>query len=62
MQAGRLRMAGSVTVVLLLLVAVLLGGGTRAAALAYGVLDQMRTDEVGRDGRTHRLVDDIDVI
>ncbi len=55
-------MAGSVTVVLLLLVAVLLGGGTRAAALAYGVLDQMRTDEVGRDGRTHRLVDDIDVI
>jgi NTE family protein len=105
MQAGRLRMAGSVTVVLLLLVAVLLGGcttpatlgepleqtagrggyrfddaaparhrddllliltfsggGTRAAALAYGVLDQLRTDEVGRDGRTHRLVDDIDVI
>jgi len=46
----------------LLLILTFSGGGTRAAALAYGVLEQMRADEVQHDGRSHRLIEDIDVI
>ena len=38
------------------------GGGTRAAALAYGVLQEMRDTEVMIDGRPTRLLDEIDVI
>jgi NTE family protein len=46
----------------LLLILTFSGGGTRAAALAYGVLEQMRADEVQHGGKTHRLIEDIDVI
>jgi len=46
----------------LLLTLTFSGGGTRAAVLAYGVLEQMRADEVQHDGKAHRLVEDIDVI
>ena len=38
------------------------GGGTRAAALAYGVLQEMRDTKVMIDGRPTRLLDEIDVI
>lgn len=38
------------------------GGGTRAAALAYGVLQEMRDTTVAFDGRPRRLLDEIDVI
>ena len=36
------------------------GGGTRAAALAYGVLEAMRDTAVNLDGRPQRLLDEID--
>lgn len=39
------------------------GGGTRAAAFSYGVLEALkRTESVRKDGRTGRLIDQIDVI
>jgi NTE family protein len=38
------------------------GGGTRAAALSYGVLEELRKTEVVIDGRKRRLVDEIDAI
>lgn len=38
------------------------GGGTRAAALAYGVLEELRDTEVRIDGRPRRLLDEVDVI
>jgi NTE family protein len=38
------------------------GGGTRAAALAYGVLQEMRDTKVAFDGQPRRLLDEIDVI
>ncbi|TCJ11671.1 patatin-like phospholipase family protein [Parasulfuritortus cantonensis] len=38
------------------------GGGTRAAALAYGVLEELRDTVVRIDGRPHRLLDEVDVI
>jgi NTE family protein len=39
------------------------GGGTRAAAFSYGVLEFLRrTEVVGPDGRTVRLLDAVDVI
>ena len=38
------------------------GGGTRAAALAYGILQAMRDTTVSLDGRPQRLLDEIDVI
>ena len=38
------------------------GGGTRAAALAYGVLEAMRETTVRLDGQSQRLLDEIDVI
>jgi NTE family protein len=39
------------------------GGGTRAAAFSYGVLETLRrTEVVGPDGRTRRLLDVVDVI
>ena len=38
------------------------GGGTRAAALSYGVLEELRKTEVVIDGRKRRLVDEIDGI
>ncbi len=38
------------------------GGGTRAAALAYGVVEELRDTTVVIDGRPRRLIDEIDVI
>ena len=38
------------------------GGGTRAAALSYGVLEELRITEVVIDGKKRRLLDEIDGI
>lgn len=38
------------------------GGGTRAAALAYGVMEELRDTEVTIDGRPRRLLDEVDII
>jgi len=38
------------------------GGGTRAAALAYGVLLELRDSRVTINGKTHRLLDDVHLI
>ena len=38
------------------------GGGTRAAALAYGVLQELRDTTVVIDGRERRLLDEIDLV
>jgi len=46
----------------LLLLLTFSGGGTRAAALAYGVLEELRKTEVVIDGRNRRLLDEVDGI
>jgi len=38
------------------------GGGTRAAALSYGVLEELRKTEVVIEGRKRRLLDEVDGI
>ena len=38
------------------------GGGTRAAALSYGVLEKLRDTTVTWEGRSRRLLDEVDVI
>lgn len=38
------------------------GGGTRAAALSYGVLEELRRVEIVVDGQSRRLIDEVDVI
>ena len=38
------------------------GGGTRAAALSYGVLEELRDTPVVATGRQTRLLDDVDII
>jgi NTE family protein len=38
------------------------GGGTRAAALSYGVLQELRDTEVSVGGRRERLLDEVDMI
>jgi NTE family protein len=38
------------------------GGGTRAAALSYGVLEELRRTEIVIDGQRRRLIDEVDVI
>ena len=38
------------------------GGGTRAAALAYGVLEELRDTNILIDGNPKRLLDEIDII
>jgi NTE family protein len=38
------------------------GGGTRAAALSYGVLEELRKTEVVIDGRKRSLLDEVDGI
>lgn len=38
------------------------GGGTRAAALAYGVLEELRDTTVMIDGQPRRLLDEVDTI
>jgi NTE family protein len=38
------------------------GGGTRAAALAYGVLEQLKNTEIVWEGIKKRLLDEVDVV
>ena len=38
------------------------GGGTRAAALSYGVLEELRRTDVVIDGQRRRLIDEVDII
>ena len=38
------------------------GGGTRAAALSYGVLEELKKTEVTLDGKKRRLLDEVDGI
>lgn len=38
------------------------GGGTRAAALSYGVLEELRRTVVVVDGKRRRLIDEVDII
>jgi NTE family protein len=38
------------------------GGGMRAAALSYGVLEELRKTEIVLDGRKRRLLDEVDMI
>ena len=38
------------------------GGGTRAAAFAYGVLEELKNTMVMIDGKERRLLDEVDVI
>ena len=38
------------------------GGGTRAAALSYGVLQELAATDVMIDGRKRRLLDEVDVV
>jgi len=45
-----------------LLVLAFSGGGTRAAALGYGVLEELRRTEVTLNGARRRLIDEVDVI
>ena len=45
-----------------LLVLAFSGGGTRAAALSYGVLDELAKTEVGQFSHEHRLLDDVKVV
>jgi NTE family protein len=38
------------------------GGGTRAAAISYGVLEELRRNSVTRDGRTATVLDEVDIV
>ena len=38
------------------------GGGTRAAALSYGVLEELRRTPITAHGHTHPLIDEVDLI
>lgn len=46
----------------LLVVLAISGGGMRAAALGYGVLEELRRTEVIVNGKKRRLLDEVDVI
>lgn len=46
----------------LLLMLAFSGGGTRAAALSYGVLEELRRTEAGPPDHAHRLLDDVSLI
>ncbi|HEY0824187.1 MAG TPA: patatin-like phospholipase family protein [Ramlibacter sp.] len=46
----------------LLLVLTFSGGGTRAAALAYGVMEALAATEVQWEGKRKRLLDEVDII
>lgn len=46
----------------LLVVLTFSGGGTRAAALAYGVLEQLAKSDIQWEGRHKRLLDEVDII
>lgn len=56
------RVAGSPRSGKVSLVLAFSGGGTRAAALAYGVLQELRDTRVVIEGQPRRLLDEIDVI
>ena len=36
------------------------GGGTRAAALSYGVLEELRRTQITVNGHTHAAIDEVD--
>jgi NTE family protein len=55
-------MGASVNSENLLLYLTFSGGGTRAAALSYGVLEELRKTEVVIDGKKRRLLDEVDGI
>jgi len=38
------------------------GGGTRASALSYGVLEELRRTDINVNGQRRRLIDEVDVI
>jgi NTE family protein len=38
------------------------GGGTRASAFSYGVLEELKNTEVTINGKTRRLLDEVDII
>ena len=46
----------------LLLMLAFSGGGTRAAALSYGVLEELAKAKAGPDRNQHRLLDDVGLI
>ncbi|MBW7863334.1 MAG: patatin-like phospholipase family protein [Candidatus Hydrogenedens sp.] len=46
----------------LLVILTFSGGGTRAAALAYGTLEALRDTTIEWEGRTRRLIDEVDAI
>jgi NTE family protein len=46
----------------LLLMLAFSGGGTRAAALSYSVLEELKKTEVGHPGNPHPLLDDVSLI
>lgn len=46
----------------LLVVLTFSGGGTRAASMAYGVLEQLAKTEIDWEGRHKRLLDEVDII
>src|SRR6186713_3195597 len=46
----------------MLVILAISGGGTRAAALGYGVLEELRRTEVTVNGAKRRLLDEVDVI
>ncbi|MCL4787636.1 MAG: patatin-like phospholipase family protein [Verrucomicrobia bacterium] len=46
----------------LLLMLAFSGGGTRAAALSYGVLEQLARTPLGVAGTQHRMLDEVDII
>src|SRR3972149_7972761 len=46
----------------LLLILTFSGGGTRAAALAYGVLEELAKAEFSLEGRKRTLLDEVDTI
>lgn len=46
----------------LLVVLTFSGGGTRAAAFAYGVLEELAATRINFDGQTRSLLDEIDVV
>ena len=46
----------------LLVILAISGGGTRAAALGYGVLEELRRTAVSVNGAQRRLLDEVDVI
>lgn len=46
----------------LLLMLAFSGGGTRAAALSYGVLEELAHTPVGAEPEQHRLLDEVDIV